>query len=63
VLWPLVAGLARMAVAIGGGWLTLQLTGSLAAMFVAIGLALLVYGLGIALSVWSGAWFRGVARS
>ena len=31
LVWPLLAGFARMAVAIGGGWLALKLTGSLAA--------------------------------
>ncbi len=29
LLWPLLAGFARMGVAIGGGWLALKLTGSL----------------------------------
>ena len=31
LIWPLLAGFARMTVAIGGGWLALKLTGSLAA--------------------------------
>ena len=34
LLWPLLAGFARMGVAIGGGWLALKLTGSLPRMFV-----------------------------
>ena len=59
LLWPLVAGFARMAVAIGGGWLVLTLTGSLALMFLAVGVALLVYGAGIAAAIKMGAWFRG----
>jgi putative MATE family efflux protein len=58
LIWPLVAGFARMTVAIGGGWLALKLTGSLAACFLAVGLALLVYGGGVAIAVWSGVWFR-----
>jgi Na+-driven multidrug efflux pump len=57
LLWPLLAGFARMLLAIAGGWLTLQLTGSLAWMFVAIGVALFVYGAGIAAAVWTGTWF------
>ena len=57
LLWPLIFGFARMAVAIGGGWLVLKLTGSLAAMFLAVGIALAVYGAGVALAVWLGAWF------
>ncbi len=58
LLWPLAAGFARMAVAIGGGWLVLRWTQSLPLMFVAIGCALAIYGGGVALSVWRGAWFR-----
>ena len=57
LLWPLIFGFARMAVAIGGGWLVLKLTGSLPAMFLAVGIALAVYGAGVALAVWLGAWF------
>jgi len=57
LLWPLMAGFARMAVAIGGGWLALRLTGSLPLMFVAVGAALLVYGAGIAAAVKLGVWF------
>jgi putative MATE family efflux protein len=64
LLWPLVVGFARVVVAIGGGWLALRLTGSLSAMFVAVGLALFVYGAGIAAAIRMGAWFpRASARS
>ena len=58
MLWPLLFGFARMAVAIGGGWLMLKLTGSLPLMFLAVGIALAVYGAGVAAAVWSGVWFR-----
>jgi Na+-driven multidrug efflux pump len=58
LLWPLLAGFARMAVAIGGGWLVLRLTGSLGWMFLCVGLALAVYGAGVATAIWSGVWFR-----
>jgi len=47
-----------MVFAIGGGWLVLRTTGSLPLMFIVVGLALAIYGGGIALSVWLGAWFR-----
>jgi Na+-driven multidrug efflux pump len=57
--WPLVAGFARMAFAVVGGWLTLHLTGSLPLMFLVVGMALAIYGGGIALSVSLGAWFAG----
>jgi len=56
--WPLAAGFARMVFAIGGGWLVLHFTGSLPGMFLVIGLALAIYGGGITLSVWMGAWWR-----
>jgi putative MATE family efflux protein len=57
LFWPLIVGFARVAVAIGGGWIALKLTGSLAVMFVAVGVALLVYGAGIAIAIRMGAWF------
>jgi len=63
LLWPLAAGFARMVFAVGGGWLALKFTGSLALMFIAVGLALAIYGGAIALSVRLGAWFRGVVRT
>jgi putative MATE family efflux protein len=60
LLWPLIVGFARVAVAIGGGWIALKLTGSLAVMFVAVGVALFVYGAGIAIAIRMGAWFPRV---
>jgi len=57
LFWPLIVGFARVTVAIGGGWIALTLTGSLAAMFLAVGMALLVYGAGIAAAIRLGAWF------
>ena len=59
LVWPLIAGFARMAVAIGGGWLALRLTGSLPLMFAAVGAALIVYGVGVATAIMLGVWFRG----
>jgi Na+-driven multidrug efflux pump len=58
LFWPLLAGLLRLAVAVGGGWLALRLTGSLAWMFAALSLALVAYGLMLATAVAAGAWFR-----
>jgi putative MATE family efflux protein len=57
LMWPLVAGFARMAFGVGGGWLVLRTIGSLPLMFIVVGLALAIYGGGIALSVRLGAWF------
>jgi putative MATE family efflux protein len=59
LFWPLLAGFLRMAVAIGGGWLVLRLTGSLAWLFAAVALGLLLHGLIVLAAVLSGAWFRG----
>lgn len=56
--WPLLAGLSRLIVAVGGGWLVLRLTGNIAHVFAALGLGLAVLGLMIAAAVWSGAWFK-----
>ncbi|MBV9889345.1 MAG: MATE family efflux transporter [Rhizobacter sp.] len=56
--WPLVAGLARMLLAVGGGWLAIALTGSLVWCFVVVALALVAYGVTIVTAIASGAWFR-----
>ena len=56
--WPLIAGALRLTVAVGGGYLALRWSGSLTAVFAALGLALVVFGSVIAISVARGAWFR-----
>ncbi len=58
LLWPLLAGLARMILAVGGGWLALHLTGSLTWVFVALSVALVVYGSTLTIAIASGVWFR-----
>jgi putative MATE family efflux protein len=58
LLWPLLAGLCRMLIAVGGGGLALHLTGSLQWMFGFLALALLVYGATLGYAVHSGVWFR-----
>ena len=45
MLWPVVGVLLRATVALGGGWVALLLTGSLSALFAALSIALVVYGL------------------
>ncbi len=57
LLWPLLAGLVRVLVAMGGGWLVLRLTGSLDGLFAALGAGLLAYGVLLAAAVMRGAWF------
>jgi putative MATE family efflux protein len=57
--WPLLGGLIRLIVAVGGAWLALTITGSLTWAFAALALALVVYGLTVGSSVALGVWFRG----
>ena len=58
MIWPLAAGLLRLAISVGGGWLVLRLTGSLTWLFACLALALVVYGSLIAGAVASGVWFK-----
>jgi putative MATE family efflux protein len=57
LLWPLLAGLVRLAISVGGGWIALRLTGSLGGLCAALALGLVAYGLIISAAIWSGAWF------
>jgi len=59
VLWPLLANIARLIIAAGGGWLALRWTGDLTAVFVALAVALATFGLINAAAVAGGVWFRG----
>ena len=56
--WPLLGGRVRLVVAVGGGWLALAVTGSLAWAFAALALGLVVYGLVVAGAVASRVWFK-----
>jgi hypothetical protein len=55
--WPLLGGLLRVMIAIGGGWLALHLTGSLGWVFAALSMALVIYGVTLTAAIASGAWF------
>ena len=57
--WPLMAGVSRMVIAVGGGYLLLRWTGSLTFVYAALAAGLATLGVMIALAVWGGAWFRG----
>jgi putative MATE family efflux protein len=59
LFWPLLAGLLRLLIAVGGGWLALRLTGSLEWVFAALAAALVAYGVLLAAAIAAGAWFRG----
>ena len=56
--WPLIAGLTRVTVAVGGGYFALRHTGSLTSLYGAIALALFAFGAVNAAAVWRGT-FRG----
>ena len=56
--WPLWAALARTILAVGGGWAALRLTGSMHALFLALGVALLAMGGINTYAVAAGSWFR-----
>ena len=62
LLWPLFAGLLRLVIAVGGGWVALRLTGSLGCLFAALALALVSYGVTLSAAVGSGAWFKQKRR-
>jgi putative MATE family efflux protein len=56
--WPLLAGLIRLVVAVGGGWVALQATGSLTWVFAALAAGLVAYGVVLVAVIRGGAWFR-----
>jgi Na+-driven multidrug efflux pump len=56
--WPLIGAIVRVAVATGGGWLALQLSGGVGGIFVALGMALAMFGIVNAAAVAAGVWFR-----
>jgi putative MATE family efflux protein len=55
--WPLAAGFLRMLIGLGGGWIALRLTGSLSALFFALGAGMFAYGVIVTLAVTRGTWF------
>jgi Na+-driven multidrug efflux pump len=62
LLWPLVAGVVRLLVAAGGGWVASHwFGGGLSTVFTAIALAFVVYAAIVAAAIRAGAW-REVAR-
>jgi putative MATE family efflux protein len=58
LLWPILAGLLRLLVAVLGGWVALRLTGSVTWVFGALSAGLLLYGALLLKMVASGVWFR-----
>ena len=60
LLWPVLGNIARLAVAAIGGWLAIRWGDGLAHVFLAQGLALVVYGVVTASAIAGGAWFGRV---
>ncbi len=57
VLWPLLAGFARLLTAALGGWLMLHwLGGGLSGLFLAIALSLVIFGTTVVAAIRAGAW-------
>jgi Na+-driven multidrug efflux pump len=61
LLWPLVAGLIRLLVAAGGGWLASRcLGGGLFSLFPAIAIAFVIYAAILVAAIRAGAWQAAV---
>src|SRR6266851_5278998 len=58
LLWPLSAGLVRLVIAVGGGWIAFSTTGAIDSIFTALSAALVTYGVMLSAAVASGVWFR-----
>jgi putative MATE family efflux protein len=62
LLWPLLAGMARLTVAVGGGWIAVRcFGGGLSSLFIVIAVAFVIYAVMMAGAITSGTW-RDVAR-
>jgi putative MATE family efflux protein len=57
LLWPLIANMARLVIAAGGGWFALRWGGGLSNVFIALAIALAAFGLINAAAVAAGVWF------
>ncbi len=62
LFWPLAAGTIRVAIAIGGAWYALHVDAAPMWFFLALGFAMLAYGITMASAIWSGGWFRAEQR-
>ena len=57
LLWPLLAGVARLVIAAGGGWVASHgFGGGLPALFAAIAMAFMAYGITVVAAMKTGAW-------
>lgn len=60
LLWPVLGNLLRLVVAVAGGWMALHWGGTLVEVFIAQGVALVLYGVVNAWAIAGGAWFGPV---
>ncbi len=56
--WPVLAGTARLVIALGGGWIVLALGGELRALFIMIAIGIVAWGLVTAIAVARTRWSR-----
>jgi putative MATE family efflux protein len=54
--WPLIAGVVRLLLAVGAGWVVLHFSGSVQGLFLASAAAMFVYGAITLTAIASGAW-------
>lgn len=62
LLWPVLGNIARLLVAVAGGWMALVFSGGLEAVFAAQAVALVVYGVLNTWAIAAGAWFGPIGR-
>jgi Na+-driven multidrug efflux pump len=60
LLWPVIGNIARLAIALVGGWLAIRYWNSLTGVFAAQAIALVIYGSLNAWAIYAGAWFGPV---
>lgn len=60
LLWPVLGNIARLVVAVAGGWLALHGGYAIAGVFAAQAAAMVVYGIANAWTIAGGAWFGPV---
>jgi Na+-driven multidrug efflux pump len=62
LLWPLLANLLRLSIAVIGGWMALALGAGLTWVFLAQAIALAAFGIVNGMSVAGGVWFGPIGR-
>src|SRR4030095_16261958 len=63
LVWPLVAGVVRLVVAAGGGWVASHwLGGGLVSVFTAMAVAFVIYAAIVAGAIRAGAWHEAAHR-